>query len=125
MFTTEGDARTYAQSTTAPNLNQSDRTYDYLASLGGRYRFWDGSLALNTMAESGAAGHRYGGDLSGRKQFDGGYYDALACSPCTTGTTRCAPIAARPAFLTCSAVGSRRTSWASAGAGSGSSGSTP
>ncbi len=30
------------------------------------------------MAESGEAGHRYGGDVTGRKQFDGGYYDSLA-----------------------------------------------
>ena len=77
MFTTEGDARTYASSA-SPNLNQSDRSYDSLGSLGGRYRFWDGSVALNTMIESGDAGHRYGGDITGRKQFDGGYYDSLA-----------------------------------------------
>jgi hypothetical protein len=30
------------------------------------------------MAESGGAGHRYGGDLTGRKRFEGGYYDSLA-----------------------------------------------
>ncbi len=77
MFETEGDTGTYAASS-APNLNQTGRTFDYLGSLGGRYRFWDGSLALNTMAESGDAGHRYGGDVTGRKQFDGGYYDSLA-----------------------------------------------
>jgi hypothetical protein len=77
MFATEGDSGTYAAST-APNLSLSDRSYDYFGSLGGRYRFWDGSVALNTMAESGDAGHRYGGDITGRKQFDGGYYDSLA-----------------------------------------------
>jgi hypothetical protein len=75
MFSTEGDPNTYAS---APDLNQSGRTFDYLGTFGGRYRFWDGSLALNTMAEAGDAGHRYGGDLTGRKQFDGGYYDTLA-----------------------------------------------
>jgi len=75
MFTTEGDPRSYAAS---PDLNQSSHTFDYLGTFGGRYRFWDGSLALNTMAEAGQAGHRYGGDISGRKLFDGGYYDSLA-----------------------------------------------
>lgn len=78
LFSTEGDTSTYATSRSAPNLNQSTVSRDYLGSLGGRYRFWDGSLALNTMAESGDAGHRYGGDLTGRKLFDGGYYDSLA-----------------------------------------------
>jgi hypothetical protein len=55
----------------------TDRSVDSFAALGGRYRVWDRSVALNTMAELGAAGHRYGGDLTGRKQFDGGYYDSL------------------------------------------------
>jgi len=75
MFSTEGDPATYAASA---DLNQSARTFDYLGTLGGRYRFWDGSLALNTMAEAGEAGHRYGADITGRKLFDGGYYDGLA-----------------------------------------------
>ncbi|HYQ31471.1 MAG TPA: hypothetical protein VER04_29775 [Polyangiaceae bacterium] len=75
MFSTEGDPHSYL---TSPDLNQSGRTFDYLGTFGGRYRFWDGSLALNTMAEAGEVGHRYGGDLTGRKQFDGGYYDTLA-----------------------------------------------
>jgi hypothetical protein len=75
MFSTEGDPATYAAS---PDLNRSGRTFDYLGTLGGRYRFSDGSLALNTMAEAGDAGHRYGADLTGRKLFDGGYYDTLA-----------------------------------------------
>ena len=78
IFATEGDPTTYARSFTAPDLTQSGRSYDALATLGGRYRFWDGSVALNTLAESGSAGHRYGGDLSLHKQFDGGYYDSLA-----------------------------------------------
>jgi hypothetical protein len=77
MFTTEGDPSSYAASS-APDLNQNGRAFDYLGTFGGRYRFWDGSLALNTMAEAGYAGHRYGGDITGRKQFDGGYYDTLA-----------------------------------------------
>jgi hypothetical protein len=77
MFTTEGDPASYATSS-APNLDQSSRTFNYLGTFGGRYRFWDGSLALNAMAEAGDAGHRYGGDITGRKQFDGGYYDSLA-----------------------------------------------
>ena len=77
MFTTEGDPASYATGSAA-SLDQNSRTFDYLATFGGRYRFWDGSLALNTMAEAGAAGHRYGGDITGRKLFDGGYYDSLA-----------------------------------------------
>jgi hypothetical protein len=74
IFATEGDAATYA---TTPNVDKTGHTNDYLASLGGRYRFWDGSVALNAMAESGDAGHRYGGDVSCRKTYDGGYYDSL------------------------------------------------
>jgi hypothetical protein len=74
MFTTEGAVSTYA---TTLNVNKTGRTYDYLGSLGGRYRFWSGSVALNTMAESGDAGHRYGGDVTCRKSYDGGYYDSL------------------------------------------------
>jgi len=77
MFATEGTPHGYA-TTTDPNLNQTGKTYDYLASLGGRYRFPSGSLSVNSMAESGGAGHRYGGDVTGRKRFDGGYYDSLA-----------------------------------------------
>ncbi len=77
MFGTEGEPSNYATSA-GPNLDVTGKTYDYLASLGGRYRFWDGSLALNAMAESGGAGHRYGADLTGRKRFEGGYYDSLA-----------------------------------------------
>jgi len=74
-FATEGSVATYAVN---PNLDKTGHSNDYLASLGGRYRFWDGSVALNTMAESGDAGHRYGGDVSCRKTFEGGYYDSLA-----------------------------------------------
>jgi len=77
VLATEGDPRSYAASS-VPNLSQTSRDYDVLGTLGGRYRFWDGSLTLNTLAESGAAGHRYGGDVTGRKRFDGGYYDSLA-----------------------------------------------
>jgi hypothetical protein len=77
MFSTEGDPGSYATSS-APDRKQDGRTYDYLGTLGGRYRFWDGSVALNTMAEAGYAGHRYGGDITGRKQFHGGYYDSVA-----------------------------------------------
>ncbi len=74
-FATEGTPSTY-QATA--NVSQTGHTYDYFASLGGRYRFWDGSLAANGMVEAGGAGHRYGGDLTGRKLYDGGYYDTLA-----------------------------------------------
>jgi hypothetical protein len=77
MFSTDGESAQSA-SAASPNSSRADRSYDSLGSLGGRYRFWDGSLALNTMAESGDAGHRYGADITGRKQFDGGYYDSLA-----------------------------------------------
>ncbi len=76
-FETEGATDTYASSAN-PNLDTIGKTYDYLGTLGGRYRFWDSSIALNTMAESGGAGHRYGGDVTGRKRFEGGYYDSLA-----------------------------------------------
>jgi hypothetical protein len=75
MFATEGQPSTYQ---TTLNVNNTGHTTDYFGSLGGRYRFWDGSVALNTMAESGDAGHRYGGDVTCRKTYQGGYYDSLA-----------------------------------------------
>jgi hypothetical protein len=76
MYTTEGVARSYA-TTATPNLNDTGRSYDTFGGLGGRYRFGVGSVALNSMAESGTVGHRYGGDVTTRRLFDGGYYDSL------------------------------------------------
>lgn len=73
-FETEGDTSSYA---TTGDSTRIGAEYNYLGTLGGRYRFWDGSIALNGMAESGDAGHRYGGDVSARKLFSGGYYDSL------------------------------------------------
>jgi hypothetical protein len=75
VFATDGAVSSYA---TNPDASKTSRSNDYLATLGGRYRFWDGSVALNTMAESGGAGHRYGGDVTCRKSYEGGYYDSLA-----------------------------------------------
>ena len=75
LFASEGQPSTYQ---TTANVNQTGHTTDYFGALGGRYRFWDGSVALNTMAEAGDAGHRYGGDVTCRKTYQGGYYDSLA-----------------------------------------------
>src|SRR5262249_54890648 len=46
-------------------------------TLGGRYRWADGSLVVNSNAEFGDIGHRVGGDVTTRKTFDNGFYDAL------------------------------------------------
>jgi hypothetical protein len=74
MFTTEGTVRSFAGT---PNLNDTGRNYDSFGTLGGRYRFGVTSVALNGSAEGGTVGHRYGSDVTGRRLFDGGYYDSL------------------------------------------------
>ena len=98
MFTTEGDRTAHLPRRAHTDLNQTGRNLRLLgATFGSRYRSRDGSLALNTMAEAGEAGHRYGGDISGRKQFDGGYYDSMAVlSLLRLGRCACMRIAARP-----------------------------
>ena len=74
MYTTEGIVKGFA---TNPNLNRTGRSYDQFGTLGGRYRYGLGSVALNSMVEAGTVGHRYGADATLRRLFDDDYYDSL------------------------------------------------
>lgn len=73
-FSTEGDPETYV------NTGQRSKTtyqHDLFGTLGGRYRWNDGSVRFDLVADGGAYGHRTGGDLTTRKTFAAGYYDTL------------------------------------------------
>jgi hypothetical protein len=50
---------------------------DVIASLGGGYRWNDGSVTARSVLETGDRGHRVGGDVTTKKTFDAGYYDTL------------------------------------------------
>jgi hypothetical protein len=50
---------------------------DVIASLGGGYRWNDGSVSARSLLETGDRGHRVGGDVTTKKTFDAGYYDTL------------------------------------------------
>lgn len=50
---------------------------DVIASLGGGYRWNDGSVSVTSVLETGDRGHRVGGDVTTRKTYDAGYYDTL------------------------------------------------
>lgn len=81
-FRTEGDpgrTATVAPLVEAPALDPATHSMsDALGSLGGRYRWGDGSVAVRGMLETGQRGHRTGGEVTTRKQFEEGLYDALA-----------------------------------------------
>ncbi len=73
-YATEGDPETYGETGAR---DPSEDEIDPFATLGSRYRWNDGSVALAALAELGGRGHRVGADLTTRKFFDNGYYDAL------------------------------------------------
>lgn len=73
-FSTEGDPANYAETA---DRSVTARQHDLFATLGGRYRWNDGNVRLDLLADGGAYGHRTGGDLSTRKTFAAGYYDTL------------------------------------------------
>jgi hypothetical protein len=50
---------------------------DVLASLGGGYRWNDGSVSVRSVLETGDRGHRVGGDVTTKKTYAAGYYDTL------------------------------------------------
>jgi len=50
---------------------------DVIGSLGGGYRWNDGSVSARTVLETGDRGHRAGGDVTTKKTYDAGYYDTL------------------------------------------------
>ena len=73
-FSSEGSPDTYADT---GDTEPSGAEIDPFATLGSRYRWTDGSVALNALAELGGRGHRVGADVTTRKLFENGYYDAL------------------------------------------------
>ncbi len=82
IFRTEGDPTSYAaavQSSATPDPGlASGALLDALGTLSGSYRWSAGSVGLRTMGETGDRGHRAGADLTTKKTFGGGFYDALA-----------------------------------------------
>jgi hypothetical protein len=53
------------------------RLYDLTLDAGARWDVGNSSLGLRGGAESGQRGHRWGGDITGRRRF-GSRYDTLA-----------------------------------------------
>jgi hypothetical protein len=81
FFRTEGDSGSYAEAQIDPNRtpdrDEKGTLGEPTGSLAGRYRWSDGSVGLRGMGEGGRRGHRAGADLTGKKTFDGGFYDSL------------------------------------------------
>lgn len=76
-FETEGDPDARASTDRQSSGTQLDGA-SLGASLATRWRLSPSELALSAHAEAGDRGHLYGADLSVRRSFDGGLYDALA-----------------------------------------------
>lgn len=54
-----------------------DTELDVLGSIGGGYRWNDGSVTARSVLETGERGHRVGGDVTTKKTYAAGYYDTL------------------------------------------------
>jgi hypothetical protein len=76
QFRTEGDPATHRDTDPDPDPATSALT-DVLGTFTGRYGWSDGSVTLHAVGEAGERGHRAGGDVTTRKTFEGGFYDAL------------------------------------------------
>lgn len=57
-----------------PDSRAETATLDVLGDLSGRYRFGSGDVGARGTLQTGARGHRAGGELSGEKRLDGGRY---------------------------------------------------
>lgn len=81
LFRTEGDSGSYADAQLDPNRDpdrdDTGTLTDGVGSLGGRYRWSDGSVGVRSMVEGGKRGHRVGGDVTTTQRFDGGFYETL------------------------------------------------
>jgi hypothetical protein len=82
QFRTDGDPDTYREQTeawtaAASPRGETDIRSDVLATLAVQYGWADGSVWVTGMGEAGGSGHRLGGDVSTRQQFEGGLYDTL------------------------------------------------
>lgn len=77
-YATAGDPDTYGAEQLAGNAAQDTAVQrDWLAQATGRYRLGPSSVSLDLNAQSGASGHRVGGDLTTRRSFQGGHVDTL------------------------------------------------
>jgi hypothetical protein len=74
LFETVDDPNEFA---TPGQTETSTTEVDLIASLGGGYRWNDGSVSARSVWETGERGHRVGGDVTTRKTYDAGYYDTL------------------------------------------------
>ncbi|HEX6765718.1 MAG TPA: hypothetical protein VF103_09580 [Polyangiaceae bacterium] len=74
VFETRGDSVDWAANDEAV---AATREVDFIGSLGGGYRWNDGSVSTRGVLETGERGHRVGGDVTTRKTYDAGYYDTL------------------------------------------------
>ncbi len=82
LVKTDGDPETYGLYQNplvaeAPDRDSIKQLSEPIGTLGGTYRWSDGSVLVHTMAETGDRGHRVGGDLRTKKTFDSGQYDVL------------------------------------------------
>ena len=81
LFKTDGDPETYGLyqlSPEEPNPESIKQLSEPLGSVAGTYRWADGSVGVRGMGETGDRGHRYGADVTTKKLFDEGQYDATA-----------------------------------------------
>ncbi len=69
-FETEGNPSTYAAN---PRVQETHRLYDLTVDAGARYDLGDTSISLRGGGESGERGHRFGGDVTGRRRFSARY----------------------------------------------------
>jgi len=69
-FETEGDPASYPAN---PDVTKTGRLYDLSLDAGARYDFGAGSLAVRGGGETGERGHRFGGDVTGRRRFSSRY----------------------------------------------------
>jgi hypothetical protein len=78
-FETEGSPAEYEDlgPQETPDRTHTARLFDVSADAGVRYDLGRGSVALRGGGERGERGHRLGADLTGRRRFGAGRYDAL------------------------------------------------
>lgn len=79
LYKTDGDPVTYGAYQTSsldPDRGSIKTLADHFGDVSGTYRWADGSVNLRSMAELGARGHRYGGDITTRQNFDNRRYDS-------------------------------------------------
>jgi hypothetical protein len=82
LYRTDGDPYAYAEavegfSTAQPDTSTTSTMFDTVSTASGRYRWTSGSVSLHGTEQAGQTGHLAGGDLTTKKRFQGGLYDAM------------------------------------------------